>query len=50
VEAKEAVGPNAIPDSGLTDARHAQLSARDHAVLPPGNRGQLPIRKGLGAF
>jgi len=50
VEAKKAVGPHALPDSGLTNARSAQLPARDHAVLPPGNDGQLPIRRGWGAF
>ena len=50
MEAKKAVGPDALPDPCLTDARSAQLSARDHAVLPPGDGGQLPIRRGLGVF
>ena len=50
MEAKKAIGPNALPDPGLTDARNAQLSARDNAVLAPGDGGQLPIRRGLGDF
>lgn len=50
VEAKEAVGADALLYACVADARLEHLSAGHDSVLPSGDGRQAPVRRGLGAF